>query len=189
MSRPKYAPGAPTARDTIIEAFWSLLESKPYEKMGVREVIRAAGVNKNTFYHHFRNIDDLAQQAIDSALPKEFCRLFFVNEELFREDAYLFMSTPYATARFSRIKILLSDNGVALQGRVKQKIVSVWFEALGVDVPAEEQSRLAMFLAGGLVSSLQGQDPGQYPVILSELSATKPIQAFIAELNSWRSSS
>ena len=187
MSRPKYEPGAKTARDQVIESFWALLERKPYEKMGVREIIRAAEVNKNTFYHHFENIDDLAQQAIDEALPKELCKFFLMEGGSARKDALFLMSAPYTAARFDRVKVMLSDNGVALQGRVKLKVIDAWREALGLDAFSEIQRRLALFLAGGIISTLQGRDPREYPSVLSELAGTKPLQAFMEELSSWKS--
>lgn len=186
MSRPRYEPGSKMARERIVDSFWKLLSCKPYEKLSVRELIRAAEVNKNTFYHHFENIDDLAQQAIDEALPKELGRFFLESGGASRESIIPFMDTPDAAIRFDRVKIMLSDNGVALQGRIKQKVLEAWQEVLGLEEYREDQRRLALFLAGGIISTLQGQDPRDYPGILLELSSTKPIRAFMEVLGGWR---
>lgn len=186
MSRPKYEPGSKTARERIVDSFWELLALKPYEKLSVRELIRVAEVNKNTLYHHFENMDDLAQQAIDEALPKELGRFFLENGGASRDGILPFMGTPDAVIRFDRVRIMLSDNGVALQGHIKRKVIEAWREVLGLGEYREDQLRLALFLAGGIISTLQGQDPRDYPGILLELSSTKPIKAFMEELGSWR---
>lgn len=44
----------------IIEAFQSLLEKKPFNKITVKDVITEAGVSRNTFYYHFQDVYDLA---------------------------------------------------------------------------------------------------------------------------------
>lgn len=57
MPRPHYKKGDDTARDKLEAAFWDALAEGPYEGISVVGLCRAAGVNKNTFYYHFDNID------------------------------------------------------------------------------------------------------------------------------------
>ena len=68
MARPKYEHDEQTAKDRIVEAFWRMVEDGPYEKIGVRGLVRESGVNKNTFYYHFEGIGDLARQATRDVL-------------------------------------------------------------------------------------------------------------------------
>ena len=75
MARPKYGRGDVRAREKLIDAFWDLLEAEPYTQMSVREVCRESGLNKNTFYYHFSDLDELADEAVARALPVELAQL------------------------------------------------------------------------------------------------------------------
>lgn len=46
----------------IMEAFISLCEKKPLEKITVRDLQTVTGISRQTFYNHFRDRDDLIQQ-------------------------------------------------------------------------------------------------------------------------------
>lgn len=48
----------------ITNAFWQLLEEKPYSKITVRDIVDRCQINRNTFYYHFHDIPDLLEYAI-----------------------------------------------------------------------------------------------------------------------------
>lgn len=48
----------------ILQAFKTRLNEMPYEKIKITDLCRDCGVNRRTFYYHFRNIEDLAAQFI-----------------------------------------------------------------------------------------------------------------------------
>lgn len=51
-------------KDAIIEAFWQLLEQKPYNKITVKDIVDSCQVNRNTFYYHFHDIPELLEKTI-----------------------------------------------------------------------------------------------------------------------------
>lgn len=51
-------------KDTIIDAFWLLLEEKPYNKITVKDIVDRCQMNRNTFYYHFHDIPELLQIAV-----------------------------------------------------------------------------------------------------------------------------
>lgn len=51
-------------KEQLTEAFWQLLEKKPYKKITVRDIVDFCQVNRNTFYYHFDGIPDLLHYAI-----------------------------------------------------------------------------------------------------------------------------
>ena len=53
-----------TARDAIKAAFIRLLEERPLRDITVKDVVSACGVNRNTFYYHFRDILALLEEII-----------------------------------------------------------------------------------------------------------------------------
>ncbi len=52
-------------KQAITLAFFKLLETKPYKKITVSDVTALAGVNRMTFYYHFKDIDDLVLKCIE----------------------------------------------------------------------------------------------------------------------------
>ena len=52
------------ARAAVKEAFLRLLEERPLREITVKEVVRECGVNRNTFYYHFKDIPALLEEII-----------------------------------------------------------------------------------------------------------------------------
>lgn len=48
-------------KTAIKDAFWQLLEEKPYHKITVKDIVERCQVNRNTFYYHFRDIPALLE--------------------------------------------------------------------------------------------------------------------------------
>ncbi len=51
-------------RAAIINAFWQLLDEKPYNKITVKNIVERCQVNRNTFYYHFHDIPELLETMI-----------------------------------------------------------------------------------------------------------------------------
>lgn len=49
----------------LYDAFWSLLEEKPYARISVSELLERAGVSRGDFYYHYKNLLDLAKCAVE----------------------------------------------------------------------------------------------------------------------------
>ena len=52
----------------IRQAFTSLLEEKPIQRIAVTELCQRAGINRSTFYAHYDDIYDLLQQIEEDML-------------------------------------------------------------------------------------------------------------------------
>lgn len=48
----------------IKEAFWQLLEEKPYNSITVKDIVNRCQVNRNTFYYHFQDIPYLLELVV-----------------------------------------------------------------------------------------------------------------------------
>lgn len=48
----------------IKDAFWKLLEEKPYNSITVKDIVNCCQVNRNTFYYHFQDIPSLMVQVV-----------------------------------------------------------------------------------------------------------------------------
>lgn len=52
----------------IQNAFWRLLEERPFAKITVKAVVERCGVNRNTFYYHFQDLRALLRKSVLSWL-------------------------------------------------------------------------------------------------------------------------
>lgn len=57
-------------RKAIIQTFREMLEKSPLDKITVTNIIERCGINRNTFYYHFRDIYDLLESFFKEELEK-----------------------------------------------------------------------------------------------------------------------
>jgi len=53
-----------TAGEAIRRSFLNLLEERPLREITVKDIVRDCGVNRNTFYYHFKDIPALLEEII-----------------------------------------------------------------------------------------------------------------------------
>ncbi len=69
-------------KDAIKQSFLKLLNSKPIDKITVKEIVEDCGINRNSFYYHFADIPSLMEEIfIDQA--DEFVSRSFSPENLY----------------------------------------------------------------------------------------------------------
>lgn len=59
-------------KEIIIDAFWQLLEEKPFNKITVQNIVERCALNRNTFYYHFQDIPNLAEYTVNYGQMKSF---------------------------------------------------------------------------------------------------------------------
>src|SRR5699024_9377466 len=74
MGRPRN-DGGPTAPQRLEAAFFDLLSATPYQDVTISALVREAGVNRNSFYYHYTDLDDLARSATDNVVLSEIAHL------------------------------------------------------------------------------------------------------------------
>ncbi len=52
----------------IYETFIELLSNKPFDKITVRDIVEACGINRNTFYYYYSDIYDLLEEIFTKEL-------------------------------------------------------------------------------------------------------------------------
>ena len=57
-------------RNAIIQIFMKQLEGRSLDKITVKDIIEEAGINRNTFYYHFKDIYDLIDKIFEEELQK-----------------------------------------------------------------------------------------------------------------------
>lgn len=210
MARPRYETGQAHARQRIVEAFWTQLTTTPFPRMSVLGLCRTACLNKNTFYYHFRDLDDLAEAALAESLPREIAATLALlaqekagdkpGEALADGSAGAEaggelgalrplarqVNDPATVSRLRRMGLVLSPNGAALRDRMLDLVVHVWVKELALGNVTARQERLLRFLAGGLVGALSRVPPEEYAHTVTGLLAEVPVQASVREVLGWR---
>ena len=68
-------------KEIIAKTFTELLDEKPMSKITVKDIVERCGVNRNTFYYHFKDIPDVVEFILkkkwDEILENEFAREAF----------------------------------------------------------------------------------------------------------------
>ena len=54
----------------IINTFVKLLNEKEFDKIKITEIVKECGINRNTFYYHYEDINDLAKSFLDDLKEK-----------------------------------------------------------------------------------------------------------------------
>lgn len=52
------------AKEAVKASFLKLLEERPLREITVKDIVQSCGVNRNTFYYHFRDIPALLEELI-----------------------------------------------------------------------------------------------------------------------------
>ena len=119
------------AKQTIIDATIALIKRKGADAVTVRNVVEETGLSIGTFYHHFRNKDDLMmyfvrEESFDGfALqtpPEHFsdrvCELYFHLIDRYLALGEEFMMSFYTTGNQALSAYMCEENGAFAEGTI-----------------------------------------------------------------------
>ena len=155
MPRPRYETGEKTARERLDEAFWACLAEKPFDKITVADVTKRASVNRNTFYYHYEDMNDLARKvAQETALEPDM--VTHVLAHMFQGGgSEVLEHIPEADRRAECIYLLAGKNSnEELRQMLRDALIDVWSRAFDVDFAALDlEGQLAIeFVLGGIMA-------------------------------------
>lgn len=78
----------------LMQALWNMLEVKPLDKITVKDIVTACGINRNTFYYHYEDIYALLEDCFRSETEQilnetEAHESFY--EDFLRSAAFIFV--------------------------------------------------------------------------------------------------
>lgn len=171
MPRPKANQEGPSARERIEQAFWDLLEEKPYRDLTVRELAERAQVNHNTFYYHFGNIDELALSVVETIVGKPpFASLL---DDILRggADVAPLLEDGGSELRYHHARLLLGSGSPDLVKLMQRIVFGSWLENLGLDstmLSPDDWAKID-FVWGGLAALISGEQADSFQEYLSLL--------------------
>lgn len=138
---------------SIIKAFMELRKKKPVEKITVRELSEIAMINKATFYLHYSDIYELADEIENNIIQEIFDELTCLDcilekpSELTREIVTAFYK------RHDTISVLFSDiRSGKLVDKIEQEIKK---RTLKGDSSVQEQMMLTFVIQGSFHTAIK----------------------------------
>ena len=132
--RPSKDCAPPDSRTVLIRAAISLIETEGADRLTVRGVCDAAGLSIGTFYHHFRDKDDLLMSflrdtsfddcPLETDLPRigdRLCELYMRLISRYMELGEGFMKSFYSTGNRSLSAYMSEQDGRFLAGTVMSR--------------------------------------------------------------------
>ena len=158
MPRPKYRQDDETARERLVQAFWDGIGAMPFHKLTVSEVVRRAGLNRNTFYYHFADIDDMAEKVVEETLMSDLPGIL-VSELNHGVGVVVdsLLVDKSIRKRFDRVCLLAGKNSSPrLQEMLKTAIADNWKNYLSIETGklGYEDQLVFEFCLGGVFSLL-----------------------------------
>ena len=151
---------------SLRHALHSLIGEKPYEAIGVKEILGRANVGRSTFYAHFRGKDELLLDGMYDLLRSARLRREGAHDS--PDDGLLWFSRP--------ILDHIADRRTALHGR-----------GVAAQQPAVHQ-HLQRVIADLVIAELGGADRATKAAVPADLVAEHIASTFVLVLNWWLAS-
>lgn len=123
----KQAERRERTRGEIERAFMSLVSERGFDRVSVKDICLRADVNRNTFYLHYTDKDDLARALLDrmlltqiGALAEEASAMSEATPERIEEIVRRMLMMLYADRQFYRV--FLTDEGLSRHVRPLQRL-------------------------------------------------------------------
>jgi AcrR family transcriptional regulator len=146
-----------TAKEKIKKAFLQLYEERPIEKISVRLLTEAAGVNRGTFYDHYLDIYDLRDQIEEEFTDNVTDMVRHLAAGIVDDDMSYVIEhfDDFYTANHTMIEIyLIKRPSVRLQTSLKNLAKANVCRFLGLDYDnLDDRQQLIMeYIAGGQIA-------------------------------------
>ena len=187
MARPKKSNKEEMATVKIENAFWRLMETERYADITVRRITQESGVNRNSFYYHYRDIDDLAYAAFKKNVENEASeKLIPTLLASFQDegDASDIALDPAILLHSKRVMLCAASDSTYLLRLVGNLLKEIWFNAFSIkeELLSTDEKLQVNFIFSGLVATLGSQEIRESPLSMSILSQTEIGKAVISTM-------
>ncbi|MGO1183877.1 MAG: TetR/AcrR family transcriptional regulator [Micrococcaceae bacterium] len=156
MGRPRQDQG-PSAVQRLEAAFFNELRQTPYPGITISAIVRAAGVNRNSFYYHYSDLGDLAHSAVTHLMVSGVPRLIAEGFSIGSQEVDRLIDEGANDENFARMVIVAGPHSTAeLREILKGALVDIWAAAfdLDLDTLTPEARSTVQFVLGGLLELL-----------------------------------
>ena len=141
-------------KDAIKKSFLKLLNSKPIDKITVKEIVEDCGINRNSFYYHFADIPSLMEEIFTDQAAE------FVSRSFSPDNIYDSIMEAIAFSLENKTAILHVFNSPNRQyydrylNRVARRTVTAFFDYNMKDlknIREEDREALVMYYKSLLI--------------------------------------
>ena len=141
-------------KDAIKKSFLKLLNSKPIDKITVKEIVEDCGINRNSFYYHFADIPSLMEEIFTDQADE------FVSRSFSPDNIYDSIMEAIAFSLENKTAILHVFNSPNRQyydrylNRVARRTVTAFFDYNMKDlknIREEDREALVMYYKSLLI--------------------------------------
>lgn len=151
MGRPRKEEGT-KAIDLLERAFFRQLATSPFEKLTISGIAKVAGVNRNSFYYHYTDMNDLAVSAVSNLLLPDIPRLVAAGLGPGSKELNSLLTGAVRHGNYRKLLTIIGPNSTAeLRGILKQSVSELWLGAFGLtpeDLNEEESATISFVMAG-----------------------------------------
>ena len=123
MGRPKKDSGAPGARESIVEAFWNLLQDNQLHEVSIGMIAAASGYNRGTFYYHFVDKDTLVSAAVEEELADVPRNIFALISGVGADEG----AVSLVDGHMGRLALFMDHGGRNIvERKVKDYLIGMW---------------------------------------------------------------
>lgn len=145
----------------LLEALIKLLNEKTVNEITIKELTETAGVNRGSFYQHYKSIDDLVNESIDNFIEECFNSTKNSTEELSYERHKEAMKKTYDYIYQNKefMKVMYKSFGsYALNSKIKNSIKPYFINrfkvALNQEISEIQLEYLFNYIYGGCIQLL-----------------------------------
>lgn len=185
MPRPRKSERDEMATVKIENAFWSLLETERYSDITVLRISQEAGTNRNSFYYHYKDIDDLAYQAFMNNASNEVSKtLVSALLSAFREGQSAPVFDMSVLPHSKRIMLCARSDSPYLNQLVNDLLKTIWFDSMSIklELLSADEKLQVCFISAGLVAVLGSQEIKNNPLFMSALCQSEIGKAIISTM-------
>lgn len=188
MARPRKSDRQEIATKKIESAFWNLLETEPYSEITVLRIAQESSVNRNSFYYHYKDINDLAYQAFMHNADNEVSRALIAAliSSFQEENSRPFVFDPSILPYTKRIMLCAASDSPFLTRLTHDLLKEVWLNSLQLkeDMLSSTEKVQINFIFAGLVATLGSREIRESPLTLSALVDSQIGHAMMSTMKS-----
>ncbi|MGT2715070.1 TetR/AcrR family transcriptional regulator [Streptococcus respiraculi] len=174
MARPRKTEYANRAVVKIENAFWKLLETEKYTDITVLRIVQDSGVNRNSFYYHYKGMDDLAYQAFKNNTRNDASRMMIssiLTVLTLQDDEKNSDIDMSILPNSRRIMLCARSESTYLKQLVNDFLKEIWLDSFSINeecLTTEEKLQLD-FIFAGIVTTLGSQEIENNPLLMLKL--------------------
>lgn len=160
MARPREGAYEDSAKGKIESAFWRILEKEGFHAVTMSRLSRETGLNRNTVYYHFLNVEEVAQFAFRHIFTDATSKLFVSVILSGREITSSVLADAELLSNIKKFHLFARSGSPMLTALLKDSLREAWFFHMGISpeslTPTDEMQ--IEYILSGFIGLIGNRD-------------------------------